>query len=680
MGKSINDIKTAINKAHTGALVSLTDEALNVERIPTGVLALDSILSGGFAVGQWVELYGNPGGGKGLTLDTPLPTPTGWTYMEDVAVGDLVLGPDGQETVVLFVSEIHNRPCYRVSFSDGSSLIADDEHQWHIYTAFDRATQRTRSSEWRENRRLNRKEVGNPGSRSARTATLEPSDGRTVSTLELWDLVATEETKVATKVAEGFEFAEQDLWVDPYVLGCWLGDGTSSNGNFTTTDPEVVQAFAEDGWEPHRSGWSEITYATYGLMSELRSLNMLNNKHVPMSYLRASKDQRLALLQGLMDSDGCSCASGAVEFTSTNYALASGVQQLFISLGVRASIQTGQRATLYGKDCGEKFRVKVTAPFPCFRLQRKLERQNMEPTTRTGWRYVTSVEPVDGVPTKCIQVDNESRCYLAGENWVTTHNTSIAMSFIGEAQKRGTAVLIDLEGAFDPHVAENSGVDTDALLFSQPDTAEATFQIMEEICEADDVSTIVVDSVAGLTPKAELEGDYGDSHVGLVARLLSQAMRKMGTEFIRRRQSPIIIIWVNQVRDKIGSMGYGPQSESTGGRALKFWCSTRLSVARTGSVKKGEEVIGQSVKVQSIKHRSGRPYQNANFDILYDTGISNESTLLDLAVAADIVMQGGAWYTFKTSGEKVQGRANALEVIRADDALYNVLMEAVAQP
>lgn len=294
------------------------------------------------------------------------------------------------------------------------------------------------------------------------------------------------------------------------------------------------------------------------------------------------------------------------------------------------------------------------------------------------------VREVDRIPTGILALDNILSGGFAKGQWVEMYGnqgggkTSIAMQFLGQALKQGPCVLFDLEGAFDPHVAANSGVDMDSesLLFSQPETAEAVFKIMEEVMQADDLVAIVVDSVAGLTPRAEVEGDFGDSHVGLVARLLSQATRKLRADQ-RKRQSDIIVVWVNQIRDKIGTMGYGPQSESTGGRALKFWCSTRLEVARTGAVKQGEDIIGQTVKVKSIKHRSGKPYQVANFDVLYETGISNESTLLDMAVDAGIVQKGGAWFTFTNTGEKVQGKVSALEMMREDRFLYDSLMEAV---
>ena len=251
--------------------------------------------------------------------------------------------------------------------------------------------------------------------------------------------------------------------------------------------------------------------------------------------------------------------------------------------------------------------------------------------------------------------------------------TSIAMKFIAEAQKRGKCVLIDLENAFDPHVAENSGVDIENLFIAQPDSAENTLEMVEALVTANDVAAIIVDSVAGLSPRAEIEGSIGDSHVGLVARILSQAMRKINATY-RSEESKVVIVWINQIREKIGMMGYGPTTDSTGGRSLKFWCSTRLEVSRTGAVKQGEDIIGHTVKVKTVKNRFAAPFQTSNFDILYDSGISNESTLVDLAVAADLIKKGGAWFTVTSTGEKVQGKPALLELLRSDQDLYNELL------
>jgi recombination protein RecA len=258
--------------------------------------------------------------------------------------------------------------------------------------------------------------------------------------------------------------------------------------------------------------------------------------------------------------------------------------------------------------------------------------------------------------------------------------TSIAMSTIAEVQKLGKkGVLIDLENAFDITMAEKSGINVDELIVSQPSTAEDVLQIIEMLLDVEDLGVIVVDSVAGMSPRAEIAGDYGDSHVGLVARLLSQGMRKL-SEKLRTEKPEVLVIWINQIREKIGVMGYGPKTDTPGGRALKFWCDIRIEVSRTEQIKLSAtdvNPIGHKVKIKTQKNRSAAPFQTSYFDILYETGISNESTLLDLAITSGHVKQSGAWFTFVPTGEKVQGRQAALAVMRSDNELYNLIKEAV---
>jgi recombination protein RecA len=291
---------------------------------------------------------------------------------------------------------------------------------------------------------------------------------------------------------------------------------------------------------------------------------------------------------------------------------------------------------------------------------------------------------IDRIPTGILALDNilgggfpvGKMVELYGNHG--SGKSSIATRFMAEAQQRGKCVLVDLENAFDPMMAENSGVNLDDLMVAQPESAESALEMIEMILGADDVSAIVVDSVAGLVPRAEIEGSYGDAHVGLVARLLSQAMRKLAA-VQRSDGSDVIVVWINQIREKIGGMGYGPQTDSTGGRGLKFWCSTRVDVARTGAVKQGDDIIGHTVKVKTTKNRFAPPFQTASFDILYESGISNESTLLDLAINAGLIKKSGAWFADAETGESLgQGKLKVLERMIDDKDLYDRLMEGVS--
>jgi len=238
--------------------------------------------------------------------------------------------------------------------------------------------------------------------------------------------------------------------------------------------------------------------------------------------------------------------------------------------------------------------------------------------------------------------------------------TTLALQVVAEAQKQGgTAAFVDAEHALDPIYAEKLGVDMDELLVSQPDTGEQALEITDMLVRSGAVDVVVVDSVAALTPKAEIEGEMGDSHVGLQARLMSQALRKL-TANIKRTNC--LVIFINQIRMKIGVM-FGNPETTTGGNALKFYASVRLDIRRTGAIKKGDEVIGNETKVKVVKNKVAPPFKLAHFDILYGEGISREGEIIDLGVANNIVEKSGAWYSY--AGTRIgQGKDNVRNFLK----------------
>lgn len=253
--------------------------------------------------------------------------------------------------------------------------------------------------------------------------------------------------------------------------------------------------------------------------------------------------------------------------------------------------------------------------------------------------------------------------------------TTIALHVIAEAQKQGGEVaFIDVEHALDPVYAANLGVDIDSMLVSQPDTGEQALEITEALVRSGAIEVVVIDSVAALVPKAEIEGDMGDSHMGLHARLMSQALRKLAGAISK---SNCIAIFINQLRDKVGVV-YGSSETTTGGRALRFYASVRLDIRRQESIKVGREIVGNRTKAKVVKNKVAPPFKEAEFDIMYGRGISHEGEIIDLGIKYDIVKRSGAWISY--NDEKIaQGRDNAKAYIAEHPELAKEIEDKIRE-
>ncbi len=290
------------------------------------------------------------------------------------------------------------------------------------------------------------------------------------------------------------------------------------------------------------------------------------------------------------------------------------------------------------------------------------------------------VEPVEVISTGSLQLDKALGVGGLPRGRIieiygpeSSGKTTLTLHAIANCQKNGgTCAFIDAEHALDIGYAQKLGVNVSELLISQPDTGEQGLEIMDQLVNSGAVDLIIVDSVAALTPKAEIEGDMGDSHMGLQARLMSQALRKVTAT---AKKTNCTVIFINQLRMKIGVM-FGSPETTTGGNALKFYASVRLDIRRTGTIKKGDEAIGNETKVKVVKNKVAPPFKEVNFDIMFGSGINKEGEIIDLAVAKGIVDKSGAWYAY--NGEKIgQGRDNVREFLRTNPDLAKTIEDQI---
>lgn len=394
-----------------------------------------------------ILLYGgSAGGGKGLALQTPIPTPAGFTAIGDLVVGDTVFDQDGEPCRVCAVSAVQHLPCFEVEFDDGAVVVADDVHRWPTMTTKDRERVLHLSDAWRAERRARRPsravaESQKPWASESITAinrarryTYTPPPVPTIrSTAEIAaSLIVRGRRNHSIAVASAFQMPTLDLPIDPYMLGLWLGDGFSKLGaiGMLAADWEAVLPLLN--WpverrrdDAQREGGRPFTIITFsGLRQALATLGVLGNKHIPAPYLRASIEQRRELLRGVLDTDGHCDARGRVEIGLSNRRLADDCHELVCGLGIKAALST-KRLSLKSSKWNDSHRMQFHAPFAAFRLPRKASHQMPPARSTTQQRYICAVRSVPSVPTRCIAVDSPSRTYLVGRHFIPTHNTDL---------------------------------------------------------------------------------------------------------------------------------------------------------------------------------------------------------------------------------------------------------------
>ena len=393
--------------------------------VPTGFTELDEVTNGLHA-GQMIIVAARPGVGKALALDTPLPTPTGWTTMGDVAVGDELLGDDGRPTRVVAATDVMlGRPCYEVEFSDGTVIVADAAHQWLTETRASRKSAQAAA-------------VGYNRYKNQRTFAAVRTTAEIAETLRC----PAQDRRLNHSVvnARALELPDREFLVPPYTLGAWLGDGTSAAAQITAADPEIIMRIeAED------SGAGVGT-----LQARLRTIGVLGNKHIPTEYLRGSEAQRRALLAGLLDTDGTVTVGGAVQFSVTNQRLARDVNELIVSLGYRCQTST-KRVLGRSETSSIAYTLTFSTADKVFALERKAiahkERRAVTGTSRGGSRFIVDVRPIESVAVRCVEVDNDSHMYLASRAMVPTHNSTLGLDFLRSCsiKHRMASVIFSLE-------------------------------------------------------------------------------------------------------------------------------------------------------------------------------------------------------------------------------------------
>lgn len=382
---------------------------------PTGIVNLDAHYK--LRLGDFTVVTGIPGHGKALAIDTPIPTPNGFVALGKLRIGDSLFDECGKPCRIQAITPtMRDRPCFRVIFRDGAELIADADHQW--LTTGEKARRSALMTKKKRGTREGTKPKGTDQRHKRTFASV-------VTTREIaGSLMSQGKFNHHVALCGAVERLERRLPVDPWLLGAWLGDGTSSAGAITSADEEVIRRIEAMGYTVRKRS-APYGYGILKLQVQLKALGVLKNKHIPEAYRLASIEQRKELLRGLMDTDGTCMKDRTCEFTSVNERLAKQVFDLTLGLGLRATMLVG-RATIAGRDISAKYRVRFVADWPVFSLERKVDRQRLfEPLRLPPSRVIVACEPVASVPVRCLQVDSPSRLFLAGAHYIPTHNSSL---------------------------------------------------------------------------------------------------------------------------------------------------------------------------------------------------------------------------------------------------------------
>lgn len=683
----LDSVIAAVSKQYGGHVVKQANGIVQPDRISTGVFLLDFALLGGIPVSRGTMLIGKKHSGKcGRNTDRIL-TPYGYVTYGEVKVGDLVIGSDGKATPVIGVFPRGLQPMYTVTFTDGCSVIVGADHLWAVQT----------------------------------TKQAHSTGHRLVVSTE--DLAGVELKNVGYKyripVVKPVEFAPNTIGLDPYLLGVLLANGHLRYPQFTTNDLSVVEhiryrcptfVVTEHG---HGLGNARRWYVSDGSyigVSNNRTIDFLRDsglygvtslfKFVPREFLFSSVENRLALLQGLMDCDGTTGLNkagskhhkGAAKYCTRSAQLAKDVQHLVQSLGGLASIVR----SVHPRDGGVDYTVMITLPkgvVPFVACQEKVRRY-VSRGHRNPVRSIVSVTPWGVAESTCIAVAAPDSLYVA-EDFIVTHNTSLACLIIASVQKQfpdKRAVVVDIEGTFDVVWAEKLGVDVNSLYLVHPESGEAAADIVDVLMRTWEVSLVVVDSVAALVPMKEIESSAEDAHVGLQARLMGALLRKTTSSMISERSRGHFVtpLYINQYRAKIGGMGgFGEQFTTPGGMALGFANSVEIIIRnweKTKTVNGVDRLSHNEHTFKIEKNKLNAGIRSGEFKLLRamdetyglpEGTIDDGATMIAFASKFGAYARSGKGYLLSFWGEEVSVSSvdDAVRTIYQDGDLYAKLRD-----
>lgn len=690
-GSELQKVLKMAGKRYGSGIVTKASDVSQPDRIPTGVFALDFALLGGIPSSRTSMFVGERHSGKAQDKYGYVLTPNGWTQFKDLGVGDHVVGSNGLPTRVTGVYPRGVQPMYRVSFTDKSSVVVAADHLWHVQSRKQYDTTGNfyvLTTEELSSKRLR----GKPGKRNSKGI-----------------------CNFRIPMVAPVHFARSEpLPIDPYVLGVLLANGyIKYTAIFTSNDVGIVDEVSSrlggeyvvkrqspncEGarhWLIRLAGPSNRGPTPNPVVSALRSLGLLGklsrDKFIPEEYLRASVEDRLSLLNALMDCDGStiyaernnSIQHAGATYYSYSQKLAQGIQELAQSLGGTASISTSYRE----EDDVVASTVSIVLPvgLPTFRCCVKKVEAYEGGGRRGPVRSIASIVEEDSREAICIAVAAEDHLYVT-EQYIVTHNSMLAMLTIGHVQRRYTdqqAILVDIEGTFDSVWATLLGVDTEALLVVKPETGEMAADMVTALLCTREVSMVVADSIAALVSFKEVDSSAEDSHVGLQARLVGGMIRKSTAAMIaeRRRGHNVSLLFVNQFRMKIG--GYGDPRTVPGGKALEY-CTSMQAIIKNkenkGSDEAGiETIVSNEHSFTITKNKLNTGPRVGEFRVIRTETdgmapgtVDDSSTVLAIAKKLDVYTGGGSSWRldYEDVNYKFGKAAEAVTALQQDPELY----------